>query len=187
MILIHKWSSKNESVRLVSVDDSHQIFQSFIGELIVDGEGTAGKHDLDCFASLALLVALQLLAGESWWVDRTDSWLPNPIDIELFGIAEAFSDDDLAFKQRILWHLGQIEPQPAALLIVCIKQSDRLLLQLLVLRGQIDDSSTDSLTALHWRIEVFKLLHFQLLLHDVFNYFKLFLHYLSSGVRGQIE
>ena len=162
-------------MRLVSVHDRHQVLQGFVRELMVNCERTAGHHYLDCFASLAFLVELELLAGECWWVDRTDSWLPNPIDVELLGITEALCNNNFTFKERVLWHLSQIESESAALLVVRVKEPNCLLLQLLIFCREVDDSSTDSLACLDGTIEVFKLLCLQLFLKQLLNLFKLIL------------
>jgi hypothetical protein len=187
VILIDEWSRKNESMRLVSVHDRHQVLQGFVRELMVNCERTAGHHYLDCFASLAFLVELELLTGECWWVDWTDGWLPNPVDVELLGITEAFCNNNFTFKERVLWHLSQIESESAALLVVRVKEPNCLLLQLLIFCREVDDSSTDSLACLDWRVEVLELFHLQLLLHDVFDELKLVLQSLSSGVGIQVE
>jgi hypothetical protein len=86
-----------------------------------------------------------------------------------------------------LWHLSQIESESAALLVVRVKEPNCLLLQLLIFCREVDDSSTDSLACLDWRVEVLELFHLQLLLHDVLDELKLVLQSLSSGVGIQIE
>ena len=98
MVLIDKWPRKNEHMRLVSVDDGHQIFESVVRELIADREGATRNHNLYSLIVKLLLVLRKLLVSEDILVNWAHRGFPYTIHIELLRVHEPFGNNDLTFE-----------------------------------------------------------------------------------------
>jgi hypothetical protein len=91
-------TSENKSIWLLSLYVHHQVFQSIIGEFVVNSEWAASHHVLKGFRALVLLEHLNILSvdlGRERWYD---CWLPDPVHVELLGIHEPLRHNYLAFE-----------------------------------------------------------------------------------------
>ena len=187
MVLIDKWPRKNEHMRLVSVDNGHQIFESVVRELIADREGATRNHNLYSLIVKLLLVLRKLLVSEDILVNWAHRGFPYTIHIELLRVHKPFGNNHLTFEYCILWHFGNIQPQSAWLVIRSVEKSNGSFFEFWIFSWQVYDASTNSLTLLLRRVEFFKLLTFELLLENFLYQLELVLKCLSSSIGRKIQ
>lgn len=83
----------------LSVDSLDKVFETLVGELIVNSVWSASHHDRHSLSILHLLVLLKLLLRENGGIHLLNCWLPDTVHVELFGVHETLSHNHLAFKK----------------------------------------------------------------------------------------
>ena len=86
-------------MRFLSVDSLDKVFQTLVGELIVNSVWSASHHDRHGLSILHFLVFLKLFLSENGGVHFLNCRFPDTVHVELFGVHKTFSHNHLAFKK----------------------------------------------------------------------------------------
>lgn len=83
----------------LSVGSLDEVFETLVGELVVNGVWSASHHDRHGLSILHLLEFLKLTPRESGSIHFLHGRFPDAVHVELFGVHETLSHNHLAFKK----------------------------------------------------------------------------------------
>ena len=86
-------------MRFLSVDSLDEVFETLVGELIVNSVWSASHHDRHGLSILHFLVLLKLFLRVNWGIHFLNCWFPDAVHVELLSVHETLSHDHLALKE----------------------------------------------------------------------------------------